>query len=747
MQIHGALLALHTGRAVRIVYGRAESFVGHVHRHPARMRFEHRATRDGRLTCVHCEILLDGGAYASSSAAVVSNACSFAVGPYAVPNALIEGTVVYTNNPPCGAMRGFGAVQTCFGSEAQMDLLAAELGMDPVELRLRNAIAPGDVLPTGQRITGSLPVAEVIRQAAALPVPEPEVTPRDPRRLPGGTGDTTRGEGVRRGIGFAVGIKNICFSEGFDDFCAARVVLRADGGAVVHCAAAEVGQGVGSVLLQVARTELATEDVTLAPHTTTTVGSAGSASASRMTWMATGAVRDACRAALAERAERGAVEVDVERIHRHPRTTPLDPANGQVTGERAHVAFAVCAMRVVAEVDEDLGLARVVWIGAAQDIGRALNPQAVIGQIEGGTAQGIGLALMEEILTRDGRIVNPTFTDYLLPTALDMPPLDIALIEDPEPGPALRRQGRRRAADRRLDGRRRGRVARRQRAAADARAGAARRHRAGLKAAPARRAVVFLVCRRGRAGLLRRARRRLRRAARRLARLGAPAGRDARQADPRRARRCAAASCSTAPAASARRPSASRCAVTTCSRPTSRPRRSSAHGREAASMGAALTFGVADFTRLPEQVEGTFECVLSCDNSVAHLHSDEDLARFAAGVAAKLRPGGLAIVSLRDYEPLVAERARGHPVRVGTGRRSRSRSGSGTTTAAATSSRSSRCAARARAGRRPAAARACAPCCATNCAGRSTAAGLERRALAHAGGDRLLPADRDCTTR
>ena len=184
MQIHGALLALHTGRAVRIVYGRAESFVGHVHRHPARMRFEHRATRDGRLTCVHCEILLDGGAYASSSAAVVSNACSFALGPYAVPNALIEGTVVYTNNPPCGAMRGFGAVQTCFGSEAQMDLLAAELGMDPVELRLRNAIAPGDVLPTGQRITGSLPVAEVIRQAAALPVPEPEVTPRDPAGCP-----------------------------------------------------------------------------------------------------------------------------------------------------------------------------------------------------------------------------------------------------------------------------------------------------------------------------------------------------------------------------------------------------------------------------------------------------------------------------------------------------------------------------------------------------------------------------------
>src|SRR5215212_10069791 len=119
-------------------------------------------------------ILIDGGAYASSSTAVISNACSFAVGPYAVDNALLEGTCVYTNNPPCGAMRGFGAVQTCFASEAQMDKLAAALGIDPVELRLRNALAPGDVLPTGQRLTGSMPIAETIRAAAALEPPPAE---------------------------------------------------------------------------------------------------------------------------------------------------------------------------------------------------------------------------------------------------------------------------------------------------------------------------------------------------------------------------------------------------------------------------------------------------------------------------------------------------------------------------------------------------------------------------------------------
>ncbi len=196
---------------------------------------------------------------------------------------------------------------------------------------------------------------------------------------------------MKRGVGFAVGFKNLAYSEGFDDSCAARVRLHEDGSAEVHCAAAEVGQGVTNVILQVARTELATDDVRIAPGTTAAVGSSGSASASRMTWMASGAVRDACRAALAEREAR-------------------------------------------AEVDVELGLTRIVWIGTAQDIGKAVNPQAVEGQIEGGTAQGLGLALMEEIQTQDGLIANASFTDYLIPTALDVPPIVSELVEDPEPG-------------------------------------------------------------------------------------------------------------------------------------------------------------------------------------------------------------------------------------------------------------------------------------------------------------------------
>jgi len=442
MQLHGAMLALHTNRPVKFVYTREESFFGHVHRHPARIWAEHRANRDGKLVCVRVRVLLDGGAYASSSTAVTSNAASFACGPYAVENALIESTCVYTNNPPCGAMRGFGAVQSCFAAEAQMDKLAAALELDPVELRLRNALAPGDSLPTGQKITGSLPVAAVIERAAAITMPESEEMLRDPIRLPGGAGNTTRGEGVRRGVGFAVGFKNIGYSEGFDDYTAARVRLFADAEseltAEVHCAAAEVGQGVTNVIVQTARTELETKNVVLAPHTTASVDSAGSASASRMTWMASGAVQTACRAVKDELERRGGrlepgEEIDLERIYRHPRTAPLDPETGQVTDERAHVAFAVAAMRAVVEVDVELGLTRVVWIGTAQDVGKAVNPQAVYGQIEGGTAQGLGLALMEEIQTRDGLITNASFTDYLIPTTLDMPPVVAELVEEPEP--------------------------------------------------------------------------------------------------------------------------------------------------------------------------------------------------------------------------------------------------------------------------------------------------------------------------
>ncbi|HEX3541025.1 MAG TPA: xanthine dehydrogenase subunit D [Acidimicrobiales bacterium] len=461
LHIHACLLAQRTGRPVKIVYSREESFLGHVHRHPARMWMRHSADRDGRIATFEARILLDGGAYRSSSYHVVANAACFSAGPYKVDNALVEADGVRTNNPPCGAMRGFGAVQVCFAHEAQMDKLAQACGLDPVELRLRNALGTGDRLLTGQTIDGALPVARVIREAAALPLPPP-MSPNEEMTRPGGAGRTADAEHVRRGVGFAVGFKNLMYAEGYMDGSVARCRL-ADGLATVTCAAAEVGQGFVTLAQQIARTVLGVDDVLLAPADTT-IGSAGSSSASRQTWMSGGAVQKACLAVrdalladVASRhgrraedlaivegrivsadgvvdesvAEASAGQVFEEEVEYHHRLThPLDH-DGQ--GD-AHVSLVCAAHRAVVDVDADLGLVRVVQMATAQDVGKALNPLQVTGQIEGGIAQGLGLATMEELTMRHGRILNPSFTDYLIPTALDMPEVVATLVEEPEPG-------------------------------------------------------------------------------------------------------------------------------------------------------------------------------------------------------------------------------------------------------------------------------------------------------------------------
>jgi xanthine dehydrogenase D subunit len=468
LQIHLCLLALRTGRPVKMVYSRDESFFGHVHRHPARMWYRHHANRHGDLVKVEARIVLDGGAYLSSSNAVISNAVCFAPGPYRVANALVEGYAVRTNNPPCGAMRGFGAVQVCYGHEAQMDKLAAALGMDPVELRLRNALRRGDRMITGQVLTGAVPVAEVIRAAAAHPLP-PAPGPDSPMMSrPGGAGLTADPGDVSRGVGMAVSFKNIAYSEGFDDYATAKLRLSTDASgepvATVIAATAEVGQGFVTLAQQITGEELGVTQVLLSPATTSDVGSAGSSSASRQTWMSGGALQGACagarralvqraaalwrcspgdvefagghavraatgeRLAMAELLAAGAVEVEHE--YHHAPTRALD-ADGQ--GD-AHLSLMFAAHRAVVDVDRDLGLARVVQVSTGQDVGRALHPVQVAGQIEGGIAQGMGLAVMEEIVVTGGRVRNPSFTDYLIPTTLDMPEVVATLIEEPEPG-------------------------------------------------------------------------------------------------------------------------------------------------------------------------------------------------------------------------------------------------------------------------------------------------------------------------
>jgi len=471
MQVQISLLALRTDRPVKIVYDREESFLGHVHRHPSFMWYRHHADSDGRLVKVEARIVLDGGAYLSSSTAVTINAASFAPGPYRVPNAVVEAVAARTNNPPCGAMRGFGATQTCFAYEAQMDKLAEVLGLDPIELRLRNALKPGDTLITGQVLRGAAPVAEVIRTCASAPLPAGDPATMTEIALPGGAGRTADHNRVRRGVGFAVGIKNLMFSGGFDDASEARCRLE-DGVATITCAAVEVGQGFVTLAQQITREVLGVEDVILAPVGTVGIGSAGSTSASRQTWMSGGAVQAACLAvrkrlfeSVASRhgvapetleildgrvvsldravdvavAEAAPGEVLEETVNfRHPPTAELDE-NGQ--GD-ANVSFAFAAHRAVVDVDLDLGLVKVVEITTSQDVGRVLNPVQLIGQLEGGIAQGVGLAVMEEVVLDHGRVRNPSFTDYVIPTALDMPPVQIAaLIEEPEPGSPMGAKG------------------------------------------------------------------------------------------------------------------------------------------------------------------------------------------------------------------------------------------------------------------------------------------------------------------
>jgi CO/xanthine dehydrogenase Mo-binding subunit len=433
MQIHACLLALGTGRAVKMTYGREESFHGHVHRHPSRIWIRYGATRDGRLVAADVRLLLDGGAYASSSPPVIGNAATFAAGPYEVPNVRVEGTVVYTNNPPCGAMRGFGAPQVCFAYESAMDALAARLGLDPLELRLRNAVRTGSVLPTGQVLDGPAPVREVIERCRAIPMPPEEPREgRDAIAYPGGAGNVGRGEALKRGVGYAVGFKNVAYSEGFDDAAEATVTLRPtpDGPvAAIRTAAVEYGQGLYTVLAQIARTELDVDEVIVEPASTES-GSAGSTSASRQTTMTGGAVLGACRE-IVDALAGGPLEEPISRTYtfHHPRTTGLD-AEGQGS---PHVSFSFIAARAVVEVDDELGLVRVVQLAAAQDAGRVLNPQGAEGQVEGGAAMGLGLALTEEIQLDGGRIRNASFTDYLIPTILDVPPIESAFVEEPQP--------------------------------------------------------------------------------------------------------------------------------------------------------------------------------------------------------------------------------------------------------------------------------------------------------------------------
>ncbi len=469
LQVHTALLALRTGRPVKMQYGREESFFGHVHRHPAKVWMRHHADANGKIIKIEARFVFDGGAYASTSAAVLINGVTHTQGPYVCPNAIVDGYAVRTNNPPCGAMRGFGVVQACFAHEGQMDKLARAAGLDPVQIRLINAMKTGDTLITGQVVESVAPVERLIRETADIPLPPDMDIHPDALELPGGSGITSERHHVKRGIGWGVSIKNIMYSEGFDDYSTARCTLK-DGHVTLKFATSEVGQGFVTLAPQIARSVLGVDDVDC-DTIDTNIGSAGSTSASRQTWMSGGAVDGACRLVRERLFEIvgnkygvdpirlaiddtdivdtiGTLRVSVfdetqgltisEEFEHHHRTTEELDENGQ---GNCHVAFAFVAHRAVVDVDPELGLVKVVQIATTQDVGRALNPLSVLGQIEGGIAQGLGLAVMEEIIVDQGRVRNPSFTDYLLPTALDAPDVVARLVEEPDPQAPLGAKG------------------------------------------------------------------------------------------------------------------------------------------------------------------------------------------------------------------------------------------------------------------------------------------------------------------
>ncbi|MFM2234996.1 MAG: hypothetical protein RL296_655 [Actinomycetota bacterium] len=469
LQVHCCLLALKAGRPIKMQYSREESFFGHVHRHPATIFMRHQADANGKIIKIDARFVFDGGAYTSTSPAVLINGITHTQGPYKCDNATVDGFAVRTNNPPCGAMRGFGVVQACFAHESQMDKIAAAVGKSPVEIRLINAMVTGDPLITGQIMESVAPVARCITETDAIPLPQPLGTTVNELALPGGSGLTASRSNIIRGIGWGVSMKNLMYSEGFDDYATARCTLK-DGVASLKFATSEVGQGFVTLAPQIARSVLGVDEVIIEPIDTQ-IGSAGSTSASRQTWMSGGAVDGACRLvrerlfhhvgkmhnidplrlvidgtdvvdqvgtfriSVADASD--GIEISETFEHHHRATEELDE-NGQ---GNCHTAFAFVAHRAVVDVDPELGLVKVVQIATAQDVGRVLNPLSAIGQLEGGIAQGLGLAVMEEIVMKDGKVRNPSFTDYLLPTALDAPDVVAVMIEEYEPQAPLGAKG------------------------------------------------------------------------------------------------------------------------------------------------------------------------------------------------------------------------------------------------------------------------------------------------------------------
>ncbi|HNP72608.1 MAG TPA: molybdopterin-dependent oxidoreductase, partial [Kouleothrix sp.] len=407
-----ALAAWKLRRPVALVWSREESMIGHHKRHPISVRCTWGARRDGTITAVRAEVLADGGAYASTSQEVTKVATLFANGAYHVPNVSVDGYAVYTNNLPSGAFRGFGAPQAQFASEIMVTRLAHALGIDPVEMRRKNLYREGDIESTQE----PLPPGVSVRECLEAAVSEAQ------KRFGAGSALSAPGSHLRRGVGIACGIKNVGYSFGYPEQATATVELRGEAAievATVRVGAADVGQGAHLAMRQIAAAALgiAPEQIALITDDSSEAPDAGSASASRLTLMAGRAVHDAAQAALRLWADEERPAVATVQF-RPPATTALDPATG---AGRPNYCYGYVAQAVEVEVNTLTGQVQVLRIVSAHDVGKAINRQQVEGQIEGCLAQALGYALLENFQMRDGKVLTPHFSTYLLPTALDMP--------------------------------------------------------------------------------------------------------------------------------------------------------------------------------------------------------------------------------------------------------------------------------------------------------------------------------------
>jgi CO/xanthine dehydrogenase Mo-binding subunit len=400
-------------RPVKIVWDRKESFRGHHKRHPYYMHYRTAASREGKVLAVEATLIADIGAYSSSSSAVLNNAVSIAYGPYDVPNVKVDGYNVFTNNIVCGAFRGFGSLQATFGAEMQMAKLADALGMDPVVLRLKNALHEGSVLATQSVIPAGVSVRETLLHAA-------EAAGWTEGGKPQGQGP--RLGALRRGIGVATGYKNVCYSFGFPERSTAQCELYGEDAierAVVKSGVSEVGQGVLAAMGQIAAETLglAYDEVQVVNEDTSEVPEAGSCSASRLSFMAGNAVKLACEAAL--EAWRGGERPAVaERTYRPRPTSMYDPDTGVCD---PHVTYGYGTQIAEVEVNQATGEVHLKKVWAAHDVGQAINPLHVEGQIQGAVSQAQGWTLIEDFISEEGRLRTRSYADYCIPTVWDIP--------------------------------------------------------------------------------------------------------------------------------------------------------------------------------------------------------------------------------------------------------------------------------------------------------------------------------------